>query len=264
MAADRVSMGAVAGERIFATPEELAPWVADWIVARACGGEGRFAVCLSGGSTPQRVYEQLAAPARVAKFPWPRTHWFWGDERFVPHDDPQSNFRMAREALLRHVPIPPQHIHPIPTAGMSPEASAAAYEAELKRCYGADTLAGGRPLFDLTLLGLGENGHIASLFPGSAALAEITRWVVPVAGQSPVDRITLTYPALEASRATAFLVVGARKREVIERVRGGDPALPATRLHSAGEVYWFTDRAASPDPEVRRDRGQAAGAEVTR
>lgn len=230
----------------FATPDELARHVADWILARARAAEGRFAVCLSGGSTPKRLYERLAAPALVAAFPWQRTHWFWGDERFVPHDDPQSNFRMAREALLSHAPVPPENVHPIPTERMSPAAAAAAYEAELKRFYGADTLAGGRPLFDLTLLGLGENGHIASLFPGSPALAETTRWVMPVVGEASLDRITLTYPALEASRATAFLVAGARKRDIVERVHAGDPALPATRLRPAGELYWFTDQAASP------------------
>jgi 6-phosphogluconolactonase len=246
MAADRMSAGATRNQT-FATPEELASGVADWIVGQARACERRFAVCLSGGSTPKRLYERLAAPALAAKFPWQRTHWFWGDERFVPHDDPQSNFRMARDALLRHAPVPAENIHAIPTEGMSAEACAAAYEAELKRFYGADTLAGERPLFDLTLLGLGEDGHIASLFPSSAALAETERWVVPVVGESPLDRITLTYPVLENSRAIAFLVVGARKRDVLARVRGGDPALPAARLRSAGEVYWFTDRAAGPD-----------------
>jgi len=240
-----MTAGAASQDCILATPEELAERVADWILARARGAEGRFAVCLSGGSTPKRLYERLAAPALAAAFPWQRTHWFWGDERFVPHDDPQSNFRMAREALLGHAPVPPENIHPIPTERRSPAASAAAYEAELKRFYGADILASRRPLFDLTLLGLGDNGHIASLCPGSTALAETTRWVVPVVGEASPDRITLTYPALEASRATAFLITGARKRDVLARVRAGDRALPATRLRPAGEVLWFTDRAAS-------------------
>jgi 6-phosphogluconolactonase len=240
-----MTAGAAVQDRSFATAEELACHAADWTVTLARASEGRFAVCLSGGSTPKRLYELLAAPARMTQFPWRRAHWFWGDERFVPHEDPQSNFRMAAEALLRHAPVPPENIHAIPTEGMSAEAAAIRYEAELKRFYGADALAGERPLFDLTLLGLGEDGHIASLFPDSSTLGETRRWAVPVIGESSVDRITLTYPALESSRVTAFLVVGERKRGVLARVRAGDPALPATRLRSAGEVFWLTDRAAA-------------------
>jgi len=253
-----MSVGAVAQERVFATPDELARAVADWIVARACAAERRFAVCLTGGSTPKRLYQRLATPALAAKFPWQRTHWFWGDERLVPHDDAQSNFGMARDALLRHAPVPADNIHPIPTGGMSPAACAAEYEAVLKRFYGAETF-GARPLFDLTLLGVGENGHIASLFPGSPTLAERARWVLPVVGESSPDRITLTYPALEQSVAVAFLVTGKRKREVLGRVRAGDPALPAVRLRPAGEVHWFTDRAAAPYPAVSAGERTAAG-----
>jgi 6-phosphogluconolactonase len=245
MAAARMTTSAAPQSRTFATPEELARHAADWIVALARARERRFAICLSGGSTPKRLYELLAAPARIAQFPWHRAHWFWGDERLVPHDDPQSNFRTAGEALLRHVPVPAKNIHAIPTEGMSAEAGAARYEAELKRFYGADALERDRPLFDLTLLGLGEDGHIASLFPKSSTLGESKRWVVPVVGESSLDRITLTYPALESSRVTAFLAVGERKRDVLARVRAGDRALPATRFRSAGEVFWFADRAAA-------------------
>jgi 6-phosphogluconolactonase len=253
-----MSAGAAPQHQTFATPEELARDVADWIVARACAVERRFAVCLTGGSTPKRLYQRLATPALAAKFPWERTHWFLGDERFVPYEDERSNFGMTREALLRHVPAPADHIHPIPTGGASPAACAAAYEAELKRFYGAQTF-GAKPLFDLTLLGLGENGHIASLFPGSPTLAERTRWVLPVVGESSVDRITLTYPALEQSAVVAFLVTGERKRDVLARVRDGDPALPAVRLRPAGELYWFTDRAADPYRAARAgERASAA------
>ncbi len=120
-----MSAGAITQDRTFPTAEELARDVADWIVTLARDAEPRFAVCLSGGSTPKRLYELLAAPARVTKFPWQRTHWFWGDERVVPHDDPRSNFRMAYEALLRHAPVPADYIHAIPTEAMSPEACAA-------------------------------------------------------------------------------------------------------------------------------------------
>ena len=244
-----MTVDAAAQTRIVDNPEELAHQTAAWIVEQASKSPERFALCLSGGATPQRLYELLAAPAYRARLPWNRTHVFWGDERAVPHDDPRSNFRMAWEAMLRHVPIPAENIHTIPTEQMSPAAGAAAYATTLKRLYGADTLDPHRPLFDLTLLGLGEDGHIASLFPGSPALGETERWVVAVMGANPPDRITLTYPALASSAATAFLVTGDRKREALARVRASDPMLPASRLRPVGTVYWFADRAAAaPTP----------------
>ena len=248
MAADRMSAGLDPQCRIFATPEQLAEGLADWIVKRAREQPHRFALCLSGGETPKRLYELIGAAPRRDRFPWERTHWFWGDERVVPHDDPRSNFHLAWEALLRHVPIPPENIHAILTERISSAAGAAEYEAALKRFYGLDKLDAGCPLFDLTLLGLGEDGHIASLFPGSPALAETEKWVVPVIGAGELDRITLTYPALASSAAVAFLVVGERKREVLARARAGDPASPATCLRPGGAVYWFADRAAAAMP----------------
>jgi 6-phosphogluconolactonase len=157
-------------ERIFESAEALAQTVAEWLCGLAQTSGRPFSVCLSGGSTPQRTYERLATPAIASRFPWPRVHWFWGDERFVPHDDPASNYRMAHEALLSRVPIPGGNIHPIPTEGVSPEQAADAYEATLKRYHGSDILAPDRPLFDVTLLGIGDNGHTASLFPGQPAL----------------------------------------------------------------------------------------------
>ena len=138
----------------------------------------------------------LATPEIAQRFPWSRTHWFWGDERFVPHDHPDSNYGMARDAFLSRVPVPDDNIHAVPTEGLSPEQAAAAYEATLKRFYGADTLAPDRPLFDVTLLGIGDNGHTASLFPGQPALQEKRRWVVAVIGAEAEARITLTYPAI--------------------------------------------------------------------
>ncbi len=239
---------AVAHNRTFASPEQLANEVADWIGERADASRGRFALCLSGGETPKRLYELLAAPARRERFPWERTHCFWGDERVVAHDDPRSNFRMAWDVLLRHVPVPAENVHPIPTEGRSAAAAAAEYESVLKRFYGATRLDAARPLFDLTLLGLGEDGHTASLFPGSPALAETERWAVGVTGSGPLDRISLTYPALASSADTAFVVVGARKRDVLSRLRAGDTALPAARLQSAGAVFCFADRAATATP----------------
>lgn len=238
---------APAERRIFDDAEALARGGAEWLCALAAASEGNFAVCLSGGSTPRRLYECLAEPGIASRFPWSRAHWFWGDERFVPHDHPESNYKMAHAAFLSRVPAPEANIHAIPTEGLSPDAAASAYEKTLARYYGADTLAHGRPLFDATLLGIGEDGHTASLFPGGRALDEKRRWVVAVVGAKPEPRITLTYPALESSRDLAFLATGADKREILRRVRSGERALPAARVHPAGRRHWFADRAAAPE-----------------
>ncbi|MGO9459517.1 MAG: 6-phosphogluconolactonase [Rhodomicrobium sp.] len=230
---------------ILADPADLARRVADWLLEAATAKEGTFAVCLSGGSTPQRLYEYLAVPPYSDRFPWSRTHWFWGDERFVPHDDARSNYRMVREALLSRAPIPAMNIHPIPTEGFSPDAAASAYERELKSFYGAGRLDPARPLFDLTLLGLGMDGHTASLFPDTAVLAERGRWVAAAAGPKSETRITLTYPALESSRHAAFLVAGNEKRAILGQLRRGDGNLPAARLRPAGTLCFFGDAAAA-------------------
>ena len=231
--------------QILADPEALACRVADWLLAAATANRGTLAVALSGGSTPRRLYERLAAPPYREAFPWSRTHWFWSDERFVPHDHPDSNYRMVRLAMLEATPIPAENIHPIPTEGLTPEEAAAAYERELKAFYGADRLDRRRPLFDVMLLGLGEDGHTASLFPGIAVLNERTRWVAAVVGAKPEARITLTYPALESSRDLAFLVAGPGKREILAQVRGGTTDLPAARVRPVGRLHWLLDRAAA-------------------
>jgi 6-phosphogluconolactonase len=231
----------------FDDAEALARNVAEWLCALAQMQAGAFAVCLSGGSTPRRLYERLAGPEMALHFPWSRAHWFWGDERFVPHDHPSSNYRMARDALFSRVPAPAANVHAIPTEGLSPEQAAAAYEKTLKRFYGAETLAPDRPLFDVALLGIGEDGHTASLFPGHPALDEKHRWVVAVVGARPEPRITLTYPALESSRDLVFLAAGAEKREILQRARAGERTLPAARVRPVGRLHWFTDRAAAPE-----------------
>jgi len=230
-----------------AAADALPGQVADWLLHLATQQEGRFVLCLSGGSTPRRLYEHLATPRISNAFPWARTHLFWGDERFVPHDGALSNYRMVHEALLAKIPIPAQHIHPIPTAGLSPDAAAAAYARELKACYGADHLDPARPMFDVTFLGLGEDGHTASLFPGTDALAEQNRWVAAVIGAKTEPRITLTYPTLESSRHVAFLIQGQGKHEIFKRFRAGDQALPAARLAPVGQLHIFADRAAAGD-----------------
>jgi 6-phosphogluconolactonase len=172
-------------------------------------------------------------------------HWFWGDERFVPHDHPESNYRMAREAFLSRVPVPGGYVHPLHTERVAPEQAAAAYEATLKRFHGAEDLAPDRPLFDATLLGIGEDGHTASLFPGQPALEESHRWAVAVFGGKPEPRITLTYPSLNSSRDLAFLVTGAGKREALRRAQAGDGELPAARVRPVGRLHWFGDLAAA-------------------
>jgi len=245
MAANHMIADAAPQSRTFDTLEQLSQHAADWIVERTLASQKRFAICLSGGSTPKRLYELLATPPRCERLPWARTHWFWGDERAVPQCDPRSNFRMVAEAMLWRAPAPKANIHPIPTAPMSLNECAAQYAATLKRFYGAEKLIGDRPLFDLTLLGLGEDGHIASLFPGSPALAEASRWVLPVVGETLLNRITLTFPPLASSRTVVFLVVGKNKRDALARARSGDQALPSARLHPVGPVHWFMDRAAS-------------------
>ena len=230
---------------VLADPESLARHVADWLLAEAGAKQGRFAIALSGGSTPRLLYEHLAAPPYLEKFPWERAHWFWGDERFVPEDDPLSNYRMAREALLSKAPIPAASIHPIPTEHLDPEAAAADYERRLRSFYGAGQLDPARPLFDVTLLGLGTDGHTASLFPGSPALQEKTKWVTAVIGEKPEPRITLTLPALDSSRHVAFLVAGVDKREMLARFRQGDESLPAARVHPVGTLHIFCDAGAA-------------------
>jgi 6-phosphogluconolactonase len=229
-------------------PEALAHGVADWITELAGKSHGRFAICLSGGSTPRRLYQLLAETPYRDALPWDRVHWFWGDERFVPWDHPDSNYRMANEAMLSRAPVPPQNIHGIATTG-TPVVAARAYERVLKSYYGAETLDPGRPLFDVDLLGLGPDGHTASLFPGTSVLEERNRWVAEIVGARPEPRITLTYPVLESTRHTAFLAAGADKREMLARALAGDQVLPAARLSPAGELVWHVDEAARPQPE---------------
>jgi 6-phosphogluconolactonase len=234
------------GSRTFESAETLAQGVAEWLCALAKANDGDFAVCLSGGSTPRRLYERLATPGIALRFPWSRSHWFWGDERFVPHDHPDSNYRMAYAALLSRVPIPNHNIHAIPTGGLSPAQAAAAYETTLKRFHGADNLSLERPLFDVTLLGIGEDGHTASLFPGQPALQENRRWAVAVIGAKSEPRITLTYPALDSSRDVAFLATGDGKKGVVAGAKSGNCEIPAAMVRPLGRLHWFTDRAAAP------------------
>ncbi len=223
--------------------DELARAAAEYMVAVLLEEPGPVAVALSGGSTPKRLYELLVTQEFIHRLPWDRVHWFWGDERFVPPDDPRSNYRMTRLAMLDHAPVPASQIHPVPTDGLTPEQSAAAYQAELQRFHGSAEL-GAKPLFQLVLLGLGTNGHTASLFPDTDVLEERSAWAAAVTPEGEPTRITLTYPALESCRHAAFLVAGSDKHAVLQLVRAGDQSLPAARYHPKGELRWLTDPAA--------------------
>lgn len=228
---------------MFDNPQSVAVAAAEWIANRIADSQEVFRMALSGGNTPRLLYQRLASADYRNRIEWRRVELFWGDERFVPHNDPLSNYRMARETLLAHTPVLIDHIHPIPTEG-DPDNAARKYESTLRGIYGADSLSRARPLFDLVLLGLGDDGHTASLFPGSPALDERTRWVLAVDGKD-VPRITLTYPALQSASAVVFLVNGEDKADIVHRVRAGDMALPAARLKARGDVLWFIDRAAA-------------------
>jgi 6-phosphogluconolactonase len=201
-------------------------------------------VSLSGGSTPKTLYGLLASDEFKGRFPWPRVSWYWGDERFVPYDHPDSNYRMTREAMLDKVPVPPENVHPAPVDG-TPEGAALRYEQILQRAYGAATLDPARPLFDLTLLGLGPDGHTASLLPGEPVLEERARWVEAVSHGRPEIRLTMTYPVIDSSRRVAFLVTGREKAAILRTIRAGGSQVPAARVHPVGELFWFVDRAAA-------------------
>ena len=171
---------------------------------------------LSGGSTPKTLYGLLASDEFRERFPWQRVSWYWGDERFVPYDHPESNYRMTREAMLSKAPVPPENIHPVPADG-TPDEAALRYERTLQAAYGATVLDPARPLFDITLLGLGPDGHTASLLPGEPVLDERKRWVAAVSHGRPEVRITMTYPVIESSRHVAFLVAGRKRRRCSAR-----------------------------------------------
>ena len=234
---------------ILPDPLALAHHVAEWMTQAALAADGPFRVSLSGGSTPKTLYGLLASDEFRSRFPWQRVSWYWGDERFVPYDHPESNFRMTREAMLAKAPVPPGNIHPIPTDG-SPEDAARRYELTLKQAYGGASLDPHRPLFDVTLLGLGPDGHTASLLPGEPVLSERKRWVAAVAHGRPEVRITLTYPALESSRRVAFLVAGEEKAAIFAAIRKGDSRVPAAQIRPVGELFWFVDQAAAGQAEL--------------
>jgi 6-phosphogluconolactonase len=234
---------------VVADAAALAETAAWRLIARVTRSE-RSAVCLTGGSSPLGLYRLIAQDPFRSRVPWDRVHWFMGDDRFVPENDQLSNMGAAKRAFLDQVPAPHANIHPIPTDTSNPDSAAHQYEDALKRFYQTDRFDPTRPLFDLVLMGLGPDGHTASLFPHHPALDEKQRWVVgvPQAGMEPfVPRVTLTFPALGATREMLFLVDSPDKRPILKRVLGGDD-LPAHRAYAQGELVWLVIRAAAPEP----------------
>ena len=247
-------MGEIGRIEILPDPPALAQHVAEWMTAAALAASEPFRVSLSGGSTPKALYTLLASDSFRNRFPWRRVSWYWGDERFVPHDYPDSNYRMTDEVMLSKVPAPAENIHPIPTDGQ-PDDAAQRYEHTLQKSYGAVTLDPARPLFDVTLLGLGADGHTASLLPGEPVLHERKHWVAAVSHGRPEVRITMTYPAIESSRCVAFLVAGKEKAAIFNAIRAGSSNAPAARVRPVGELYWFVDQAAAADERISRRAG---------
>lgn len=228
---------------IFRTPERQVIGIADWLVTQMLESHGDFRLVLSGGNTPRPLYEHLGRQPYRNRIPWRRLQIFWGDERFVPHNDPASNFGMALTACLRDAPIPSDRVHPIPTED-SPDQAAMRYEALLREFAASDAKQEPRPLFDVVLLGLGADGHTASLFPSSPLLEEKQRWVAAVSSQ-PLPRVSLTLPAISNCRHAVFMVAGSDKQRAAMGAIAGDHRLPAAHVKSVGEVVWFLDREAA-------------------
>ena len=232
----------IAGEmEVVKDLEALSARAAEMIADRIRGSRAPFRLALSGGTTPRGCYRRLA---HLHQVPWEWVEIYLGDERFVPHDHPDSNYRMIRETLLAGGTVAPRGVFAVPADGTA-ESAAEAYEEILRQQYGSSRLLPDLPLFDLQLLGLGEDGHTASLLPGQPVLEERRRWVAAVPDGRVEPRISLTYPALESSRLTLFLVSGATKKEALARARAGDTAIPAGRLRPQGDVIWLADRAAA-------------------
>jgi 6-phosphogluconolactonase len=243
--------------QVYDDPEALSVAAARLVVQqsrRAVQSRNRFSVALSGGHTPERMYRLLALEPSRDEIPWEQVHVFWGDERCVPSDDPRSNARMAYQSLLNHVPLPAAQIHQIQCAH-SPEQTASEYEALLRGFF-----AGGPPRFDLILLGLGENGHVASLFPGTPVIDERERWVAEVfVAEQAMWRVTLTATLINQAAAIAFLVSGSAKAQTLRRVleEPREPHnLPAQLIWPTdGKLYWMIDRQAGQELDMHAMMG---------
>lgn len=232
------------------TPQELFAAAAEEVLRdarEAVETRGRFTLALSGGSTPKNLYNLLATNARNA-MPWDRTYFFWGDERHVPPTDPDSNYRMADEVMLSKVPVPPGNVFRMAAENPDAVAAADAYEKTLRKFFQLE--AGGVPQFDLILLGMGPDGHTASLFPGTAGLQENSRLVIANwVEKLKTHRLSFTLPVLNAARCVAFLVSGIDKAPALHAVLEEDvpgEQYPAKLVNpGSGALIWFVDRAAA-------------------
>lgn len=207
---------------------------------------GRFAVAVSGGCTPIRLYELLSSELYNRKIEWHKVHVFWADERFVPHDNPESNYRVLQENLLSKISLPAENIHPVRTDVSSISTSAKIYEKEIRQFLGSSRSK--LAAFDLVLLGMGEDGHTASLFPGSQILKEKNRLVVPVSDQKhEYPRVTLTLTAINKARNIVFLISGRQKASAVKKVvYDKDVTLPASLVKQGkGNLFFFLDEAAA-------------------
>ena len=241
--------------------DALSHAAADFVctLAKACVEEsGLFTVALAGGKTPKTAYENLAQSPFEARMPWSRTHLFWGDERCVPPDHPDSNFGMAFGAMISRVPLPPGNIHRIPGEIVPPEEAAGAYEKILREFFRPVVEGHSKPpsraeredfpVFDLMILGLGRDGHTASIFPEDSVLKEKYRWVAAVTqprGSPPVPRITLTLPVINRAGCVVFMVSGVEKKDVLNSIARDQERVihlyPAARIRPEGRVLWFLD-----------------------
>jgi 6-phosphogluconolactonase len=236
--------------RVLTTPQELFAAAAEEIVRlanQAVAERGRFTIALSGGSTPKSLYNLLATNARTT-LPWDRMYFFWSDERHVPPDDPDSNYRMVNEAMLSKVPVPPGNVFRVPTENPDAAAAAREYESTLRKFFGFEP--GQFPQFDLILLGMGPDGHTASLFPGTAGLQEKSRLVIANwVEKLKTHRLTFTLPVLNAARSVAFLVSGTDKasvlRSVLEEKVPGEQYPAKLVQPTDGKLTWFLDRGAA-------------------
>lgn len=239
--------------RVFQDLEEMSHAAAELFATfskKSIASHGRFVVALSGGSTPHRLYSLLGSPWYRNNIDWSRVYIFWTDERCVPKDHPESNYRLAHETFLSRVPLPAQHIHRI-RGEEEPRKAAETYEDELRKFFSGS----GAIIFDLIILGVGEDGHTASLFPGSSALDERMRPAVPVYLEEPkISRVTLTLPVLNHAAQVLFLASGRAKTDIVQDIlEGGDTQYyPAGQVRpSSGVLTWFIDRQAA---EKLRDR----------
>ena len=229
--------------RVFADPLAVSAAAAAWVAAKlgdAVRARGRASFVVSGGSTPRILYQLLGTQFKEL-VPWPAVHVFWGDERYVPHDDSRSNYRLVKETLLDRITLPIGQVHVMPTHLAEPSAAARDYESTLTRFF-----SGGPPVFDVVLLGIGEDGHTASVFPGSPAMTSTQAVMAVTAPAEPSTRLTLTLPVIAGARRIGVLVVGQGKARALAATVAGDADTPAAALaRTAQSAIWWVDHDAA-------------------